>query len=421
MCSIAARMNILQIVSAARTGGVERHVVLLSDLLRQRGHQVTTICPHGDWLPEQLRAVEVPVIEVELKGLRSMRLYSELPRLINDRKIDLIHSHLTRATYFALLTEQITRRPVVSSVHVLTHDFVYRRLFSRRANRIITVAECLREALIGQGIPSERVRTIHNGTDFFLKDGDKSKDALPEPVHVSTPEMPVAAHELAGSGRRSMLRERAQIRRVDDAPIIAGRLAQQSVRVELNLPPDAQLIGLFARMEEFKGPRLLAEAAGRIVAAYPRAHFLFVGPIDPLVQHDLITIAGKNCPADHLHFTGGRDDVQRLMSAVDMVTLPSRYEACSMAIIESMAMGKPVIATHIGGNPELIVQGETGLLIERSADALAEAVMRLLSDTAARERMGNAARNRAISRFSASVMVNQVEALYAEIAGDSRR
>jgi len=416
-------MNILQIVSAARTGGVERHVVLLSDLLRQRGHQVTTICPHGDWLPEQLRAAEVPVIEVELKGLPSVRLFRDLPRLIKDRKIDIIHSHLTRATYFALLTEQITRCPVVSSVHVLTHDFVYRRLFSRRSNRIITVAECLREALIGQGIPAARVRTIHNGTDFFLNDGDRSTNTLLESVAASAAEIPVSAHELAGSGRRSSVgrRDRALVQVVDEEPILTARLAQQSVRSELNIPPDAQLIGLFARMEEFKGPRLLAEAAARIIAVYPRAHFLFVGPIDPKVQRELIAVAGKSCPAEHLHFTGGRDDVQRLMSAVDMVTLPSRYEACSMAIIESMAMGKPVIATHIGGNPELIIQGETGLLIERNANALAEAVMQLLSDTSASERMGNAARNRAISRFSASVMVNQVEALYAEVTAECRR
>ena len=157
-------MNILQIVSAARTGGVERHVVVLSDLLRQRGHQVTTLCPPGDWLPAQLREVGVPVEEVAMHGRRSYKVARNLPQFVRDNKFDLIHSHLTRATYYGFLTGYLTRLPVVSSVHVLTHDFVYRRLFPKPGNQIITVSECLRDALLRQGIPQERVRTIHNGT-----------------------------------------------------------------------------------------------------------------------------------------------------------------------------------------------------------------------------------------------------------------
>jgi glycosyltransferase involved in cell wall biosynthesis len=88
-----------------------------------------------------------------------------------------------------------------------------------------------------------------------------------------------------------------------------------------------------------------------------------------------------------------------------------------MAIIEAMAMGKPVVATRAGGNPELIEDEETGLLIERNPQALANALLSILSDTDRRRRMGNAARDRASSRFSARVMAQNVESLYEEMVG----
>jgi glycosyltransferase involved in cell wall biosynthesis len=98
-----------------------------------------------------------------------------------------------------------------------------------------------------------------------------------------------------------------------------------------------------------------------------------------------------------------------------VLTLPSRYEACSMSIIEAMAMGKPVIATRAGGNPELIEHNVTGLLIERNPESLATALIEILSDTDKLQKMGAAAYKRARERFSASVMVDNIERLYTEI------
>ena len=361
----AGGMNILQIVSASRTGGVERHVVVLSEMLRRRGHNVTTVCPPGEWLPGQLRNAGVPVEEIVMRGRESCKIARLLPQITRDHNIDLIHSHLTRATYFGFLTGRLTHVPVVSSVHVMTRDFVYRRLFRKPGSRIITVSEYLRESLLHQGVPAARVRTIHNGTDFC------------------SPARP----------RQDVL----------------------TVHSEWSVPQDAELIGLFARMEEFKGPFVLTQAARRIVEARPRAYLFFVGPIEPNVQQELSEIADADGVVDRLRFTGPRNDVRRLMSAMDVVTLPSRYEACSMAILEAMALGKPVVATRAGGNPELIDDGVTGLLIERSPDALACAIIQLLSDPRRRAQMGEAAGQRAQTSFSADVMVSQIENLYHDL------
>lgn len=432
-------MNILQIVSASRTGGVERHVVVLSDLLRQRGHRVTTLCPPGDWLPSQLREVGLPVQEIAMHGFPSYKVARALPQYVRDNKFDLIHSHLTRATYYAFLMGRLTRLPVVSSVHVLTHDFVYRHLFPKPGNQIITVSECLRDAMLRQGIPAARVRTIHNGTNFFPPD--------PRPVHSVENLLKEEnlkeekAEQIVHAGRGGAVRLLPNVTEDAQEDFSAEAFGAETfdtekfgseefdpyrrqsrprpesltVHSEWSVPQDAELVGLFARMEEFKGPFILTQAVRKIVAARPRAYFFFVGPIEAEMQQALWEIADRDGIVDRLRFTGGRNDVQRLMAAMDVITLPSRYEACSMAIIEAMMLGKPVVATRAGGNPELIKDGETGLLIERNPDALANAIIRLLADPLGKLQMGEAARRRAITRFSASVMVNHIEALYQEM------
>lgn len=363
-------MNILQIVSSSRTSGAEKHVIVLSERLRQRGHHVTALCPPGGWLPDQLRSAGIPVIEKAMHGVRFVPAAKEMTRWVRSHEIDLIHCHLTCATYHGFFSGFMARLPVVASVHVLTRDLVYRKLFPLRQNRIITVSEFVRQALIDQGIPSANVRTIYNGTEFF-----REETALPDD----------------GQG--------------DSLP----------VRAELSLPPDAELVGLFARVDEFKGHPILVRAIRQIVTARPRAYFVCVGPVQPRIQRLLWQLAAADGVAERLRFTGTRDDIQRLMTEMDVITLPSRYEMCSMSIIEAMALGKPVIATRAGGNPELVSDRETGLLIERNPDALANAIITLLNDSAGRRRMGEAARHRAASRFTADVMVDQVEALYREM------
>lgn len=336
---------------------------------------MVALCPPGEWLPGQLRAAGVPVWEMALSGPRACATALSLPRLVREHQVDVIHAHLTRATYYALAVGRLADRPVVSSVHVHTRDFVYRRLFPQRANCIITVSNYLRDNMVRQGIPAARVRTIYNGTNFF--------DPLAAETETEDPEQ--------------------------------ANASALPVRVELSLPPDAELVGIFARVEEFKGHFVLVEALKEIVARRPRAYFLCVGPVEPETQRALWERAAQDGLTERLRFTGTRNDVARLMAATDLVILPSRYEACSMAIIEAMAMGKPVVATRAGGNPELIVHGETGLLIERTPAELAAAIVQALSDDAFRQRMGEAAQKRALEHFSASVMVQQIEALYQEV------
>lgn len=360
-------MNILQIVSSSRVSGAEKHVVVLTEHLNQRGHNIIALCPPGEWLPPQLRDAGATVLERNMSFLRMLKMANSIKQVIQEHKIDIIHSHLTRATYFGCLLGQITGKSVISSVHVHSHDIVYRYILPQPKNHIITVSDWVRNGFISLGVPPKQVHTIYNGTEFID-----------------------APHNLTGS---EML----------------------PIHAEFSLPPDAELIGIFARVNEFKGQHLLIRALRQVVSERPHAYLICVGPVEPRMQKALWELAATSGIAERVRFTGTRNDVQRILGAMDVVALPSRYEACSMAIIEAMAMGKPVIATRAGGNPELVLDNETGLLIERNPEVLADAILTILNDTNARARMGSAARSLAENRFSAHTMVDNIEALYRQI------
>jgi glycosyltransferase involved in cell wall biosynthesis len=342
-------------------------VIVLGDWLKRRGHNVLTVCPPGSWLTSRLHELDRPVVEMTMHGLNAMPAIIKLRNLACEHQADIIHTHLTRAAYIGHLAGRLAHVPVVSTVHVYQRNLAYRYL-PNRDRSVVAVSDYLRQNLIATGVPAGRVQTVYNGTDFAFEGQI----------------LPTADH---------------------------------GVRTELGLPADATLIGMFGQINAFKGSPLLVEAARAVLARFPHVYIVFVGSAKPAFQQELIQLAQSNGVLDHLRFTGVRSDVQRIMSAMDVITLPSRYEACSMAIIEAMAVGKPVVATRAGGNPELVQDGETGLLIERTPEALADALISILEDAQCRKRMGEAAYQVAKTRFSASVMVSQIEALYNDLVG----
>lgn len=364
-------MNILQVVSSSRTSGAERHVLILAERLHQRGHNVVVVCPPNDWLPLRLHEVGVPTIEMPMRGLLSWTAVFKLCRVARKHAIDVIHAHLTRATYLGYFAASLVGVPVISTVHVQPHDVSYRYL-PRCNHWLIAVSNHIRELLIARGLPPHQVYTVHNGSDFV---------------------------EAALSHPKSAL----------------------SVRAELGLPSDAELIGLIGRVRLFKGHHILVSAAPAIVQRCPRAYFVFVGPSDPALQQKLWEMASAHGIEERLRFVGVREDVPRLMQAMDVITLPSVTEACSMAIIEAMAMGKPVVATRAGGNPELIEEQRTGLLVERTPEAFAEAIISLLQNPSRRDAMGQAGQARVRSLFSAEGMIQNIENIYWHILNSQQR
>lgn len=219
----------------------------------------------------------------------------------------------------------------------MVHGFTGARWY-RRADRLVCVSRAVAEDMVGQGISAGRVSVVHNGID-------------PQPYLSAEP-------------------------------------------ADLPVPPGVFVVGTVAHLSPKKGFAELLRAAARV----PGAHFVIAG--DGPMRPELARAAQAELKG-RLHLLGWREDVPALMRRIDAYCLPSRREPFGLVLVEAMAAGRPVVAFRSGGAPEVVVDGETGLLAAPGdADALAACIQRLAGDPQLRRRLGDAGRSRALSHFT---------------------
>ena len=302
-------------------------------------------------------------------GLRELTLMPRLVRQIRALRPDVLHAHLSSpyACRFTLIAAALARVPAVVATAQLFMDMPSERAAKRHrivvsaVNRYIAVsrevASKLRDVL---GVPAEKIRIVHNGVvldRFEAVSHGQLRDEL--------------------TGRRTRA-------------------------VVLTL----------ARLDRQKGHRFLLEAAMQV----PDAVFVLAGdgPERQALEHQAARcgLSGRVC------FLGDRVDVPELLASCDLLLLPSLFEGLPLAALEGMAAGKPVVATLIGGTDEVVVHGETGLLVPPSdPNWLAAAIRTILHDPALAHRLGENGRIRVASRFSVEAMVGQVESVYDDVLG----
>ncbi|MCZ7584033.1 MAG: glycosyltransferase family 4 protein [Deltaproteobacteria bacterium] len=175
------------------------------------------------------------------------------------------------------------------------------------------------------------------------------------------------------------------------------------------------MVAVIGSLYRIKGHALLLSALPRILKSIPALRVAFIGAFkEPDVEEELRALAEPFGRA--VVFTGFRADVQELLPAVDVLAVPSHYEGLSLTLCEAMACGIPAVATRVGGNPEVIDHGLNGLLVPpRDPDALADAIVSLFGDDELRRRLGTAARQTIIDRFSIATMVSRYTDLYDEL------
>lgn len=188
-------------------------------------------------------------------------------------------------------------------------------------------------------------------------------------------------------------------------------------RQELGLPPNALAIGVIANIRVAKGHQYLLEAFNRIAPHVPQACLLICGFAG---DHDLMKtlqrLAAAGGAAGRVRFMNSRNDIPEMLHALDVVVSPSLSEGFSNAILEAMAAGKPVIATRVGGSPEQIIDGVTGLLVPpQDAGAIAQALLRLLRSPGLRREMGAAAQRHVQENFSVAIMTRNHTRLYDDL------
>jgi L-malate glycosyltransferase len=364
--------RLLFVVNGFAAGGGELKLLELADRLRGRhpGAYRTVVCSvgQGGVLEEAFRRAADRVDVYPKRHAWDAGLVAKVARLIREERIDLVQTTLFYADVIGAAASRLTGVRNVVSWEAVTQPYGPGHLAAYRlASKWYTVSVAVSEAIRRQvsedrRVPAAKTRTIRYGVDT-----DRFR-----------PESGTA------------------------------------VRRSLRLSGKGPVFGTIARLTEQKGHRYLLEAASRALRLRPDLNFVFAG--DGPLRDSLTARARSLGIGDRVRFLGYRTDVAALLAAFDVFTLPSLYEGLPNAVLEAMACGKPVVATAVDGTPEVVAEGETGLLVPpRDPDRLSGALLRLAGDARLRSRMGAEARRRAVRDHGVDGQVEAFHRLYQEL------
>ncbi len=368
-------MKVLHVMTAIDRGGAENHLFDLVSHQRASGWSVTVayLRGHGYWA-EPMRKLGAAVHHLRLRFYGDPRPFQNLRALLAEGDFDLVHAHLPPAELYtrgALASLGDTDLPLVISkhndcpFHVLPGERVLGRWVARRAALVIAISEAVRRYMTGPalGLPASQVQTILYG--------------------IETAAYPQVAPEALAALRREWGATAGTL-----VIGFAGRFVEQK-----DIPT---LIRAFARFREISGcdARLVLVGKGELAEAMRRC-------------------AAEAGVADRTVFAGFREDVPVVMRAFDLFAITSVHEGFGLVLVEAMAAERPVVATHAGAMPEIVVDGETGFLAD-GVEPIAQAFVRL-GDAALRERLGRAGRQRVEEHFAVARMCAETDAAYLRL------
>jgi glycosyltransferase involved in cell wall biosynthesis len=350
-------MEILHVDPERGWGGGEVQVVSLLRELAARGHRSRVAADPRGRLAREAAAAGIPVEALPVANAIDVRAGLRLRRLVAGH--DVVHFHTARAHALA----PFCRRRGVRLVVTRRMDYVprggpYARwLYNRAVDVVIAISDGVRAALVRAGVDAARIRVVPSG--------------------------------------------------IDPAAVEAPPGARTTVRAAWAASPDDVLVVVLGALERRKGHAVLLDAATRL--DWLPLRYVFCGE-----GSEHASLAAAAAPlGDRVVFAGFRSDVAACLAAADVVALPSLHEGLGVAALEAMAAGRPVVASRVGGLGEVVVDGETGVLVSPGDPAsLAEALRGLASAPARRAALGQAGRARVLARYTAARMAEGTLACY---------
>lgn len=362
-------MKIAQVITSLGFGGAEREVARMAARLMNAGDccEVVCVCEEGH-LASEVRAKGVSVVSLGCGKSPGLTGVLRLTAYLKASKPDVAHSHLIN---WAPLCGRLAGVPaVVSTEHGLSLwksglRIAFDRTMARFADKIVVVAGAVRETRVNRwGIPAEKLVVIPNSVDLSRFDFDIDRDAVREELHAS------------------------------DGPLMVA----------------------VGHLTAVKGHSCLLQAAKRVVETVPGTVLSLVGD-GPLLD-ELAAQAEELGISDSVRFLGYRQDVESILKSADVFVMSSLREGTSIAVLEAMAAGLPVVATAVGGNPEVIEDGKSGILVPvQDPAALGDALLRVLSEPEFAASLAKAARARVEAEYSAETNLARLRTLYSDILG----
>ena len=360
-------MRIIQIDRQRGWSGQAQQVFLTARSLHERGHKVLVVCRPASKTGEYAVEEGIEVLYLPIKGgvgffVSAVKLISFLWR----NHYDIIHCHGGRdhllAVMARLLSPGIKVVRTKHNVNPVKGGFGALLQYDWLTHRLTGVSKAACEYLKLAGVPSSKIQRVYSAYDAtFVKKQEPDPEAL----------------QSLGIGRNDLV------------------------------------IGTMGRLDsKSKGIVDLLHAAPIILEKLPHARFLLVGYAVP----SIINLAESLGLRKKIIFAGFRTDIPQILACMDIYVQPSVKEALCSAIIQAMAMGKPVVATRVGGIPELVVDGQTGLLCEaENPENLAQNILKLANQPELRHQMGLRGLERAIKHFSLDHMTDEIENVYRNV------
>jgi L-malate glycosyltransferase len=357
--------------------GTERQVVETAKRLDKQNFDVHVICLEDS---PQLRGVPLPshVAVFPTKSVNSAQGLGQVMafrKYATEHRLDILHGYMNKTSLFAVLSALGTNRIAITSR--LNTGYWYTpslrrmfRLMNHRADGIMANSlEAKRVAVETEELPPDRVKVVYQGVDMTR---------------------------------------------------FSRGLGNRSAAERLGVPPEARVVGIVANLRPVKDHALFLRAAKIVADAVPDVAFLLAGRGE--LYDDLRKLSAELGIGDRVFFTMGEGNMMDWLARMSIGCLTSISEGFSNAIMEYMAAGMPVVAIDVGGNRDAVVEGETGFLVpERSPEALAQPIIRLLRDESLRAKMGDAGFVRCSELFEVQKTIGQLEDYYRSLLSEKRR
>ena len=370
------RIRVVEVLATGSNGGAQEHLHSLVTRIDTSRYDVSVVALSTGSAVRKLVRTGVPVLVIDDPD--DTIAVGALAAHLAEVRADVVHAHMYRAETVATraviaLGEVGQRRPyLVATIHSSRirslEDQRHLRELTPYMNRLIAVSRAIEHKLVDEERTSVPVSLVYNGVDLQRYDNQEACCTL---------------HE------------------------------------EYGMEPGSQIVGVVARLEPEKGHPTLLQAWPLVLRVVPDAYLLIVGEGS---RRDTLEAEARQLRIAHrVVFTGRRDDVPAVTAALDVAVLPSYREAQGMVILEAMALSRPVVASNVGGIPEMIEDGVTGLLVPpHDPGALAAAIVRLLTSHPLADTLGRAGHDMVHDRFCIELMVESIESIYDEAAARLR-
>lgn len=381
-------IQLVQIIDRLNVGGPTPYLLFLSRALESRGYRSTVV--KGQVAPGEAEMSDVirrsGIQPLELRGfsraivpIRDFRVLVALYRLLRRVRPEIVHTHKSKAGVVGRIAAWLAGVPV--TLHTF-HGLVFKGYFSAWKTSLILLVE----------------RLLARRTDVLVAVSELQRDELLAD-RVATPS-----------------RIRTVPLGVDLEPFLNRKRGNAGFREELGFGPSTRLVGIVARLVPIKGVDIFLSAAALVAEALPDVRFVVIG--DGELRAELESVARETGLGDRVLFTGFRDDMARIYGSLDLSVLSSHHEGLPVALLESVASGCYVVATRVGGVPDLLRSERIGLMVAPGdARALAAGIQQVLRE---RRRLSAEERHRIVESYGMKRLAEDFSHLYRKLSENKR-